>query len=192
MKKLYGNQCIFIICMIAGGFITGIIGSMIADPSMFSTLDSFLLPISHTFDQHAFFLTTFLQQLLFVILIAFLGTSAIGTLPLAFILFVKGVQVGCTSMMFLYTYQLKGIAGIILTLFPLALMDLLPIMIMGVYAMDCSSHVLYACLNKEVLQLKKEVDFGLNCMLISLVLVLIFSFGKATIIIELIRFFISF
>lgn len=192
MKKLYGNQCIFIFSLLIGGIMTGIIGSIIADTSLFNSLDALLIPISTVTDPYNFFLTTFLQQILFIITICFISTSAIGILPLSFIVFIKGVQVGCTSVLFIITYQLKGIAGIVLTLLPLAFIDIIPIIIMSLYAIDLSTHILYACINHEKINIKKELNAGLNHLLVSFITVLFFSFCKATIIIELIRLFISF
>lgn len=189
LKKLYENQLIFINLMLMGGAICGIGGAMILGGDSLSQLDRMLIPVSDMINTYETFLSLFFTQILFVFCIALVGTSLCGLFVLAFVLFVKGIQAGMTCMMFIYTYQLKGVLGIGLTLIPQLILDLLPIIIIAVYAIDCSSHILYACVNHAKLDLKNELNRGLNHLILACVVVLMSSYLKATLIIGLIRFF---
>lgn len=192
IKKLYENQLIFIYLMLLGGCVSGVLGSMILSHESLSQLDVFLIPVSENIQTYETFLSVFFIQVLFVFCIALVGTSLMGLFILAFVLFVKGIQAGMTCMMFIFTYQLKGVLGIGLTLIPQLILDLLPILIIAVFAIDCSSHIMYACVNHTKLNIKNELNKGLNHLIVAFVCVLICSYLKATLIIGLIRFFNQF
>ena len=192
MKKFYENQLVFIYLMLIGGCITGVFCSMILSRESLSQMEVFLIPASEQINTYQTFLSQFFIQILFIFCIALVGTSLVGLFVLAFVLFVKGIQAGMTCMMFIYTYQLKGVLGIGLTLIPQLILDLLPIIIIAIFAIDASSHIMYACVNHAKLDIRNELNRGLNHLIIACIGVLICSYLKATVIIGLIRFFNSF
>lgn len=189
MKKLYSNQMLFIILLLGGGLLCGVLSAWIIPNETLSQLDSILIPMNESFNQYNTFLVHFVMQVLFILILAFIGTSFMGTFSIAIILFVKGLQVGVTSMMFLYTYQFKGILGIIMTLLPNVILDILPILVMSIFVLKLSSRVLFVCMNPKSLDFREELNKGLNYLIASLLLALVFSYLKASLIIQLIRFF---
>lgn len=189
MNKIHKNQLLFILIVLAGGIIVGLIGSTFLEMENLNQLDVILLPMNDSFDLYPTFLFQFALQILYIVGIVILGTSVIGTILISFLLFTKGFQIGLTCMMFIYTYELKGLLGIVLTLIPQVALEMIPIVIIAIYSIESSNHILYSCLNNHKLKVSKELNKGLNYLLLSIVAVLIASYLKATLIIMLIRFF---
>lgn len=188
-KSLNSNQFLFIIILIFGGLLVGCISAPFLELDLLNQLDLILLPLNESVDLYQTFVHQFTLQSILILGILILGTSCIGTVFIAFCVFVKGFQIGLTCMMFIYTYELKGILGIVLTLFPQVLLELIPIVIIAIYAIDLSSHVLYSCINVQKLNFMQEMNRGLNFLLSSFLLAFISSYLKATLVIMLIRFF---
>ena len=95
-------------------------------------------------------------------------------------------------MMFIYTYELKGILGIVLTLIPQVILDIFPIIIIALFSIELSNHIIYSSMNGVRLKGANLLNKGLNYSLISILITLITSFLKVTLIIMLIRFFNQF
>lgn len=180
---------LFILIVLSGGIIVGLVGSTFLEMDKLNQLDMILLPMNDAFDLYPTFLFQFALQVLYIVGIVILGTSLLGTFLISFLLFTKGFQIGLTCMMFIYTYELKGILGIFLTLLPQVALEMIPIVIIAVYSIESSNHILYACLNNHKLKISQEVNKGLNYLLLSIASVLAASYLKATLIVMLIRFF---
>ena len=192
MKKIHKNQLLFILIVLFGGILVGVIGSTFLEMENLNQLDVILLPMNDAFDLYPTFLFQFALQMLYIIGIVILGTSILGTFLIAFLLFTKGFQIGLTCMMFIYTYELKGLLGIVLTLLPQVALEMIPIVIIAIYSIESSNHILYSCLNLHKLKLTSEVNKGLNYLLLSIASVFVASYLKSTLIIMLIRFFNQF
>lgn len=191
-NKIETYHFIFIFILIFGGMLVGLLSSPFLEMEVLSQLDLILLPLNQTVDLYPTFVHQFTLQAILILGILFLGTSMMGTFFIALCLFIKGFQIGLTCMMFIYTYQLKGIFGIILTLLPQVILELLPIVVVAIYAVELSSHILYACMNNQKLKRIAELNRGLNYLLVSFGLALMSSYLKATLVILLIRFFNKF
>ena len=189
MKKIHKNQLLFILIVLFGGIIVGLIGSTFLEMEKLNQLDMILLPMNDAFDLYPTFLFQFALQVLYIVGIVILGTSLLGTFLISFLLFTKGFQIGLTCMMFIYTYELKGILGIFLTLLPQVALEMIPIVIIAIYSIESRNHILYSCLNNHKLKISQEVNKGLNYFLLSIASVLAASYLKATLIVMLIRFF---
>lgn len=183
---------IFILLLVFGGFLVGIISGPFLELELLNQLDMILLPLNETINLYQTFVHQFTLQSIIILSILLLGTSCIGTIFVGFCVFIKGVQIGLTCMMFIYTYELKGIIGIFFTLLPQVILEMLPIVIIAVYAVDLSSHVLYACMNQKKMNTLQELNHGLNILIVSFVLAIICSYLKTTLVILLIRFFNQF
>lgn len=192
MKKIKNNQLLFILLLIGGGILAGIAGSRFIEMDRLNRLDVILLPMNDSFDLYPTFLFQFAIQMMYIGGIVILGTSLLGTLLISFLLFTKGFQIGLTIAMFLYTYQLKGILGIVLTLLPQVMLEMIPILIIALFSISSSNYLLYCCLNGQKLKLSNEVNKGLNHLILSSLSALITSYLKATLIVMLIRFFNQF
>lgn len=192
MKLINKNQMIFILILLIGGIFVGTIGSRFLEMETLNQLDVILIPMNESYDLYSTFVFQFALQVIYIIGVLVLGTSIIGTFLIAFLLFTKGFQIGLTCMMFIYTYELKGILGIILTLIPQVFLDMIPMIIIALYSIESSNHILYSCLNHHKLKLSLEMDKGLNYLIVSTLSALISSFLKVTLIVMLIRFFNQF
>lgn len=191
MKKIKDSThtLTFIYLLMIGGFLTGILLSQIADLKTVEGLDVLLSTVDATKEQHAYFVSQFLVGILFVIFICFLGTSILGIPIIAFILFTRGVQIGFSCAMFVYTYQLKGILGILLALFPQVILDIISILVISAYSIECSKQLLFCILNKNRLNAAKLINQALNCLIFAFIIVLISAYLKSTLILKLIQLF---
>lgn len=192
MKQNYKNQMIFIFILLIGGILIGIFGSKLLDMEVLNQLDVILIPMNDSYDLYSTFIFQFVLQVIYIFIILILGTSLLGSVLIAFIIFTKGFQIGLTCMMFIYTYELKGILGIVLTLIPQVFIDMLPIIIISLFSIEMSNRILYTCLNNHRIKLENELNQGLNYFIYSLISALISSFLKVTLIVMLIRFFNQF
>lgn len=170
----------------------GIFGSKLLDMEVLNQLDVILIPMNDSYDLYSTFIFQFVLQVIYIFIILILATSLLGSVLIAFIIFTKGFQIGLTCMMFIYTYELKGILGIVLTLIPQVFIDMLPIIIISLFSIEMSNRILYTCLNNHRIQLENELNQGLNYFIYSLISALISSFLKVTLIVMLIRFFNQF
>ena len=154
MKQNYKNQMIFILILLIGGILTGIFGSKLLDMDVLNKLDVILIPMNDSYDLYSTFIFQFVLQVIYIFIILILGTSLLGSVLIAFIIFTKGFQIGLTCMMFIYTYELKGILGIVLTLIPQVFIDMLPIIIISLFSIQMSNRILYTCLNNHRIKLE--------------------------------------
>lgn len=192
MKQNYKNQMIFILILLIGGILVGIFGSKLLDMEILNQLDVILIPMNDSYDLYSTFIFQFSLQILYIFIVLILGTSLLGTILISFLLFTKGFQIGLTCMMFIYTYEMKGILGIILTLIPQVILDMLPIIIIALFSIEMSNRILYTSMNAHKLKLSNELNQGLNYLIYSILTALISSFLKVTLIVMLIRFFNQF
>lgn len=192
MKQNYKNQMIFILILLIGGILVGIFGSKLLDMEILNQLDVILIPMNDSYDLYSTFIFQFSLQILYIFIVLILGTSLLGTILISFLLFTKGFQIGLTCMMFIYTYEMKGILGIILTLIPQVIFDMLPIIIIALFSIEMSNRILYTSMNAHKLKLSNELNQGLNYLIYSILTALISSFLKVTLIVMLIRFFNQF
>ena len=59
-------------------------------------------------DQYSFFINQFFLGIVLIVVVFLFGTSLAGIPIISFIVFTKGVQIGFSCALFLYTYQFKG------------------------------------------------------------------------------------
>lgn len=119
------------------------------------------------------------SNLLLIAVVFFLGLSVAGIPFLTFIMFSKGVQIGFSCMLYIQTYALKGIAGILFTLIPFILFEMISFFILCAVAYEVSLSIILATfIEKTNLSLKSVLNHFLNYVLISLTLVLISTLFK--------------
>lgn len=108
-----------------------------------------------------------------VFTVFFLSLSLLGIPLLSFILFTKGLQVGFSCMLYIETYALKGIAGIILTLIPFVFFELIAFLLLCAVAYEVSISLWLTCfIKRQTLSLKSVLNHLLNYTLMALGLVL--------------------
>lgn len=152
-------------------------------------LSSFLTTIDSNVSKYDYFVSEFFSGILFILLIFFLGTSIAGIPLISFVAFTKGLQIGFSAALFVVTYHLKGIAGIVMTLFPQVFFDLLATFLISASAIQLSMYLIYATSNREKLDFRKLTNSVLNDILICFIILLISSYLKSTLVIECIKLF---
>lgn len=185
----YQNVYIFIAILIIAGFFTGIFLSQYIDGSDIASLSSYLTAIDEEGEVYASFANQFFTGILFILLVFVLGTSIIGIPLIAFIIFTKGLQIGFSCALFVASYHLKGFAGILMTLAPQVLLDLLAACLISASAIQLSMYLIYSSSNRERLNFQSLADSVLSDLCICFVIVLIAAFVKSTLIVELVKLF---
>ncbi len=185
----YKNVYIFIGILILAGFFMGIFLSRYIDSSDIHSLSSYLTTVNQYEDTYTAFVSQFFTGILFILLVFFLGTSIIGIPFIAFIIFTKGLQIGFSCALFLASYQLKGIVGIIMTLAPQVLLDLLSTCLIAASAIQLSMYLIYSTSNRDRLNFKMLTNSILNDLCICFIIVFLAAYVKSTLVEELIKLF---
>ena len=185
----YQNVYLFIAVLIISGFCMGILLSRYIDGTDIHSLSTYLTTIDQTQDAYHSFVTQFFTGILFILLVFLLGTSIIGIPFIAFIIFTKGLQIGFSCALFVAGYSLKGIVGIIMTLAPQVILDMLATCLIAASAIQLSMYLIYSSSNRDRLNFKVLANSILNDLCICFVIVLIASYVKSTLVVELIKLF---
>lgn len=185
----YRHVYIFISILVVSGFLMGCYAVRFIDAADTKELSSILTTIPENVEQYSFFVNQFFFGIVLIIVVFLFGTSLAGIPIISFIVFSKGVQIGFSCALFVCTYQFKGVLGIILTLVPQVLFDLLALYLISASAIQCSMYICYSTTNRERLDLRKLLNYLLNDIFICFLLVFAGSYLKATIGIELIKLF---
>ena len=106
--KKYHNVYLFIAILVGCGILMGIIVSNYIDVSDIKSLSSYLTTIDSGVDKYDYFVSQFFSGIVFILFVFLLGTSLIGIPIISFIAFTKGMQIGFSCALFVYTYHLKG------------------------------------------------------------------------------------
>lgn len=187
--KKYHNVYLFIAILVGCGVLMGIILSNFIDVSDVKSLSSYLTTIDQGVNKYDYFVSQFFTGILFILFVFLLGTSLAGIPIISFIAFTKGLQIGFSCALFVYTYQLKGIIGILITLVPQVLFDLIATFLISASAIQLSMYIIYSTTNRERLDFKKLANNILNDIFICFLIILIGSYLKSTIGIEFIKLF---
>ena len=167
----------------------GIFLSQYIDHTDITSLSSYLTTIHEVNDTYPAFVNQFFTGILFILLVFLLGTSIVGIPFIAFIIFTKGLQIGFSCALFVASYHLKGIVGIILTLAPQVILDVLATCLIAASAIQLSMYLIYSSSNRERLNFKLLANSVLNDLCIGFVIVLIAAYVKSTLVVELIKLF---
>ncbi len=193
IEKLSPHQNVihFLSILFLSGMICGVLLSQWMNPEVIASLSSGAFSTVLTaVDKQDFFLTQFTTNLLLCLLVLFFGFSVIGMPMIAFVIFTKGVQIGFSCAMYLITYQLKGMIGIILTLIPQVSFDAIAIFVISTVAFELSFQLFKrSFMNTRVIQWKTLLNEKLNGVLLSLALILFSSIIKATLVLSLMDLF---
>lgn len=187
--RKYHNVYLFLCILVGCGFLMGIVLSNYIDVSDIQHLSSYLTTINSGVDKYDYFVEQFFLGIVFILFVFLLGTSLIGIPIISFIAFTKGLQIGFSCTLFVLTYQFKGIAGILMTLVPQIIFDLIATFLISASAIQLSMYVIYSSSNRERLNFKQLTNTVLNDIFICFLIVLVGSYLKSTIGIEFIKLF---
>ena len=162
----------------------GIILSNYIDVNDIQNLSAYLTTIDSNVNKYDYFISQFFLGILFILFVFLLGTSIAG-IPII----TKGLQIGFSCALFVATYQMKGIVGILLTLLPQVVFDLLATFLISASAIQLSMYIVYSCTNRERLDFRKLFNTVLNDIFICFLIMLVGAYLKSTIVIEFIKLF---
>jgi len=181
----------FLCLLLIGGFLCGAILTRWINPNDIKDFSSYFVNVNMSdVEQQDFFFRQFFLSLAILFMIFFSSFSLLGVLKVSFLTFTKGVQIGFSCLLFLYTYEFKGILGILMVLIPQVVLDVLYISILSYGAIDYSYHLLLYYLRP-----KSEISFSdllnqlLTCLLVSALFSFVLTILKSTIFIYFIRLF---
>lgn len=189
MFQKYRNVYLFITILMVSGGLAGLLFSMFINVNDISQFSTYLNSVNSSINKYTFFLNQFGSGLTFVGIVLLLGSSIVGVPLISFIIFSKGLQIGFSCALFIYTYHLKGIAGILLTLFPQVLFDVGSSFLASACAIQLSLYLMHTSTSKNRIDLRKLLNFILTDICIIFVIVLIGAYVKSTLVIEFIRLF---
>lgn len=180
----------FLSILVVSGFFCGVLLTRWLDGNDIELLSKYLITIpSSSLDMKSFFSTQIVLNSAFIIIIYLLGLSMIGIPFIAFVMFTKGVQIGFSCALFWHAYQFKGIVGIIMTLFPQIIFELVAYTLICKTAIEFSLSLLYCLFHSKTLPILSVLNHTLTDLIISLLLILIATFLKSTVIIYLMKLF---
>lgn len=191
MLSKHQNVIHFLSILLISGMICGVMLSQWMDSEVIASLSSGAFStILTVVDRKEFFITQFMTNIIICLLVLFLGFSVIGMPFVAFIIFTKGVQIGFSCAMYLITYHLKGMIGIILTLIPQVTFDALAVFVISTMAFELSFQLFKrSFLQTRPILWRQLLNEKLNGVLISFTLVLFSSLIKATLVLYLMELF---
>lgn len=187
--KKYHNVYLYIAILVGCGAVMGMILSNFIDVNDAKHLSSYLTTIDQGVNKYDYFVSQFFTGIVFILFVFLLGTSVIGIPIISFIVFTKGLQIGFSCALFVCTYQLKGVVGILLTLLPQVAFDLIATFLIAASAIQLSMYIVYSTTNRERLDFKKLANTVLNDIFICFLIILIGSYLKSTVVIEFIKLF---
>ena len=180
----------FLSILLVSGIFCGMLLTRWLDKNEIELLSKYLTTVPvESQNIKSFFSTQIVFNSIFIVIIYLLGLSVIGIPFISFVIFSKGVQIGFSCALFWYAYQLKGIIGILMTLFPQIIFDIIAYIIICKTAIELSISILYCLFNSKSLPIVNILNHTLTDLIVSLLLILIATFLKSTIIIYLMQIF---
>lgn len=104
-----------------------------------------------------------------------LGISMVGVIAVVFILFFKGFILGTTISSIILKYQIKGVLGTILFVFPIAIVNIFIYLFLSFFAVYVSVKFIKALLKKDSLNFKNFLGKYFLAFIISIILIAITS-----------------
>lgn len=119
------------------------------------------------------FASNTINNIIQIITIFVLGISMIGIIAVIFIMFFKGFTLGVTLATIILKYQLKGVVGCFLYVFPCMILNILIYVFISFFAVHASIKFLKALLKKDNLNFKSFLGKYMLSFMISVVLMVI-------------------
>lgn len=119
------------------------------------------------------FTSSLLNNFLQLLIIFVLGVSMVGIPAVILIMFFKGFMLGTTLSTIILKYQVKGVLGCFLYVFPVMIINLLIYIFFSFFAVHVSLRFLKALLKKDTLNFRAFFGRYLLAFLISVILMII-------------------
>lgn len=167
----YKMYYFFNLGVLIGGLIFGLYYINFENPTDISTISSNLIEILEgQYIQNQSFVSYHLIDTLTTILIIYILSLSLVAIPiLPCILFYKSMQIGFTAALYLQTFNSKGILGILITILPYILFEMIAYFTSFAIAYEVSlSIVLTSFIRKQTLNFKEVFKHIINNLLWSL------------------------
>lgn len=115
----------------------------------------------------------FLNELFQLLIIFTLGISMIGVIIVILVMFFKGFTLGVTLATIILKYQLKGVLGALLYVFPCLIINIFIYIFISFFAVNASVKFLKALLKKDNLNFKSFFGRYLLAFIVSIILMLL-------------------
>ena len=185
----YQNVTLFISILLLSGMVVGGLFSIFINVNDVTAFSAYLSAVNESVDKYVFFIEQFGSSIAFVGIVLLLGSSVIGIPLISFILFSKGLQIGFSCALFIYTYSLKGVIGILIALLPQVLFDVIISFLASACGIQLSLYLMHTTISKDRLDMRRLCNQLLSNLCVISIFVLIGAYMKSTVVIELIRLF---
>lgn len=183
------HMLLFFLILLCCGIMMGIFLSRYIDMGDTNNMNSYLSVLIDKANPNQYFISQFMIGTLTIILVVLLGTSLCGFPLISFLIYTKGVQIGFSCVLFIFTYSFKGILGILMVLLPQLILDILSFYFIAHHCLFSSMNLVHTSITTSTIPIKQYCNKLLNVVILCFLLVVVSSYFKSTIGIELIKLF---
>lgn len=138
------------------------------------------------------FKNTFIENIIFVLLIWILGMSIVGIIINIFMIYLKGFIIGFSLSSFFLVYKYKGLLAGLIYVFPTSIINILVSLILGVYSVLFTINLLKIIFIKDKeLNMKRFIKKYILVLIISIILIIISSLTEGFLIPSLLKLVIK-
>ena len=118
------------------------------------------------------FLSNFLLNILYALIIWILGISVVGLPIVIIVIFFKSFLVSFTVSSFIINYKIKGLLYSLIYIFPHMIINLLVYLYLGIYSIKLSISIIKAIFSKKSINFKNSMVSYFKLFFFSLVLII--------------------
>ena len=165
----------YLLILLLFGILTGILLSY-----FFNNEDKTLLKEYFMQSSEPLFSNICYEALLVFIQYLVCSTTILGPILISFMFFSRAVQMGFTSILFLHTYGIEGILGILCSLLPSFIVDMSWMILLSSLCIQFSIRIFQCSITIKKLQWKVFIQPFFNSILTIIIMIILASYLKAT------------
>ena len=119
------------------------------------------------------FLSNFLLNILYALIIWILGISVVGLPIVIIVIFFKSFLVSFTVSSFIINYKIKGLLYSLIYIFPHMIVNLLIYIYLGIYSIKLSISIIKAIFSKKSINFKNSMVSYLKLFIFSFILIIV-------------------
>lgn len=180
---------LYFMILIVSGFIMGIFLSKYIDTNDTFSINNYLSVLINDAQSKEYFVSQFMIGTFSIFTVVLFGTSLFGIPLISLLIYSKGVQIGFSCALFIVAYSFKGILGILIVFIPQTLIDLLSFYMITHFCLLFSMNLVHCSISTSVIPLKIRINKLLNILIFCFILIIVSSYLKSTLGIQLIKIF---
>ena len=180
---------IFISVLLICGFILGLFLSKYIDINDTFSINNYLSVLINDADAKEYFISQFMIGTFSIFTVVLFGTSLFGIPLISFLIYTKGAQIGFSCALFIISYSFKGILGILIVFIPQTLIDLLSFYMITHFCLLFSLNLVHCSISTSMIPIKTRINKLLNILILCFLLIILSSYLKSTLGIQLIKIF---